>query len=61
MRAPTLIKKRVLAGIDIDIVPGLSFADLAWNRLGIDPMTSPEFLSLYQEWTERGRPAYRKR
>jgi tetrapyrrole methylase family protein/MazG family protein len=27
------------AGIDIDIVPGLSFADLAWNRLGIDPMT----------------------
>ncbi len=26
-------------GIDIDIVPGLSFADLAWNRLGIDPMT----------------------
>jgi hypothetical protein len=29
--------------------------------LGIDPMTSPEFLSLYQEWTARGRPAYRKR
>jgi tetrapyrrole methylase family protein / MazG family protein len=27
------------AGIDIEIVPGLSFADLAWNRLGIDPMT----------------------
>ena len=27
------------AGIDVDIVPGLSFADLAWNRLGIDPMT----------------------
>jgi tetrapyrrole methylase family protein/MazG family protein len=26
-------------GIDIEIVPGLSFADLAWNRLGIDPMT----------------------
>ncbi len=27
-----------VAGIDVDIVPGLSFADLAWNRLGIDPM-----------------------
>jgi tetrapyrrole methylase family protein / MazG family protein len=27
------------AGIEIEIVPGLSFADLAWNRLGIDPMT----------------------
>jgi tetrapyrrole methylase family protein/MazG family protein len=26
------------AGIDVEIVPGLSFADLAWNRLGIDPM-----------------------
>jgi tetrapyrrole methylase family protein/MazG family protein len=23
---------------DIDVVPGLSFADLAWTRLGIDPM-----------------------
>jgi hypothetical protein len=29
--------------------------------LGIDPMTSPEFLTLYQEWTERGRPYYRRR
>lgn len=27
-----------VAGIDVEIVPGLSFADLAWNRLGIDPM-----------------------
>jgi tetrapyrrole methylase family protein/MazG family protein len=26
------------AGIDVEIVPGLSFADLAWNRLGVDPM-----------------------
>ncbi len=26
-------------GIDIEIVPGISFADIAWNRLGIDPMT----------------------
>ena len=28
---------------------------------GIDPMTSPEFLELYQEWTARGRPYYRPR
>jgi tetrapyrrole methylase family protein/MazG family protein len=25
-------------GIDIEVVPGLSFADLAWVRLGIDPL-----------------------
>jgi tetrapyrrole methylase family protein/MazG family protein len=25
-------------GIDIDVVPGLSFADLAWVRLGVDPL-----------------------
>ena len=29
--------------------------------VGIDPMTSPEFLELYQEWTARGRPYYRPR
>jgi hypothetical protein len=28
---------------------------------GIDPMTSPEFLELFQEWTARGRPYYRPR
>src|SRR4029453_12461773 len=28
---------------------------------GIDPMASPEFLALYQEWTARGRPYYRPR
>jgi hypothetical protein len=28
---------------------------------GIDPMTSPEFLALYEEWTARGRPYYRPR
>jgi hypothetical protein len=28
---------------------------------GIDPMTSPEFLALWQEWTARGRPYYRPR
>ena len=34
----TVVLLRV-AGVDVDIVPGLSFADLAWNRLGVDPMT----------------------
>lgn len=29
--------------------------------LGIDPMTSPEFLDLYTKWLERGRPAYTPR
>ncbi len=28
---------------------------------GIDPMTSPEFLELYQEWMARGRPYYERR
>lgn len=28
---------------------------------GIDPMTSPEFFELYQEWSARGRPYYRSR
>ena len=41
--SPSVAERTVVllrgAGIDIDIVPGLSFADLAWNRLGIDPMT----------------------
>src|SRR5262249_55503762 len=26
-------------GVEIEVVPGLSFADLAWVRLGIDPLT----------------------
>ncbi len=24
--------------LDVDVVPGLSFADLAWTRLGVDPL-----------------------
>ncbi len=27
-----------VAGIDIEVVPGLSFAELAWSRLGVDPL-----------------------
>jgi tetrapyrrole methylase family protein/MazG family protein len=27
------------ADVTVDVVPGLSFADLAWSRLGVDPMT----------------------
>ncbi len=41
--SPSVAERTVLllrgVGIDIEIVPGLSFADIAWNRLGIDPMT----------------------
>jgi tetrapyrrole methylase family protein/MazG family protein len=41
--SPSVAERTVVllraAGIDIEIVPGLSFADLAWNRIGIDPMT----------------------
>jgi tetrapyrrole methylase family protein/MazG family protein len=41
--SPSVAERTVVllrtAGIEIEIVPGLSFADLAWNRLGIDPMT----------------------
>jgi tetrapyrrole methylase family protein/MazG family protein len=41
--SPSVAERTVVllrgAGIDIEIVPGLSFADVAWNRLGIDPMT----------------------
>lgn len=25
-------------GVEVDVIPGLSFADLAWARLGVDPM-----------------------
>jgi len=41
--SPSVAERTVVllrgAGIEIEIIPGLSFADLAWNRLGIDPMT----------------------
>jgi tetrapyrrole methylase family protein / MazG family protein len=40
--SPSVAERTVVllrsAGIEVEIVPGLSFADLAWNRLGIDPM-----------------------
>jgi tetrapyrrole methylase family protein/MazG family protein len=42
--SPSVAERTVVllraAGVEIDIVPGLSFADLAWNRIGIDPMTT---------------------
>jgi len=41
--SPSVAERTVVllraAGVDVEIVPGLSFADLAWNRIGIDPMT----------------------
>ncbi|HEY8218307.1 MAG TPA: nucleoside triphosphate pyrophosphohydrolase [Acidimicrobiia bacterium] len=27
-------------GIELEVVPGMSFADLAWARLGVDPLTT---------------------
>ncbi len=41
--SPSVAERTVVllrtAGVDVEIVPGLSFADVAWNRLGVDPMT----------------------
>ena len=34
-RTVVLLRER---GIDLDVVPGLSFAELAWARVGVDPM-----------------------
>jgi tetrapyrrole methylase family protein/MazG family protein len=40
--SPTIAERSVelvrAAGIDVELVPGISFVDLAWWRLGIDPM-----------------------
>ena len=40
--SPSVAERTVVllraAGVEVEIVPGLSFADLAWNRLGIDPL-----------------------
>jgi tetrapyrrole methylase family protein/MazG family protein len=38
-RSVALLHERARAGrCTLDVVPGLSFADLAWARLGVDPM-----------------------
>ena len=40
-RAVGLLRQRADAGeITVEVVPGLSFADLAWARLGVDPMAT---------------------
>lgn len=40
--SPSVAERTVVllreGGAEVEIVPGLSFADLAWNRLGVDPM-----------------------
>jgi tetrapyrrole methylase family protein/MazG family protein len=40
--SPSVAERTVVllrtAGVEVTIVPGLSFADVAWNRLGVDPM-----------------------
>src|SRR5581483_2200510 len=36
-----LLRERAAAGaIDVEVLPALSFADLAWARLGIDPLAA---------------------
>ena len=38
---PAVLRRAADAGeIDLEVVPGLSFADLAWARLGVDPMAT---------------------
>ncbi|MGH9025451.1 MAG: nucleoside triphosphate pyrophosphohydrolase [Acidimicrobiia bacterium] len=38
-RSVALLRQRAEAGtIELELVPGLSFAELAWSRLGVDPM-----------------------
>jgi tetrapyrrole methylase family protein/MazG family protein len=40
-RAVGILRRAADAGeIDLEVVPGLSFADLAWARLGVDPMAT---------------------
>jgi tetrapyrrole methylase family protein/MazG family protein len=40
-RTVELLRERDVGGeLTLELVPGLSFADLAWARLGIDPMTT---------------------
>jgi len=40
-RTVTLLREAAAAGrVHLEIVPGLSFADVAWARLGVDPMES---------------------
>jgi tetrapyrrole methylase family protein/MazG family protein len=40
--SPTIAERSVelvrAAGLDVELIPGISFVDLAWWRLGIDPM-----------------------
>ena len=40
-RAVELLRaKAPSCGVQVDVVPGLSFCDLAWTRLGLDPITA---------------------
>ena len=47
------------AGVTVEVVPGLSFADLAWARLGVDPMAGARVVdgrALEPEALEAGGP-----
>ena len=44
-RTVVLLAERERAGeVELEIVPGLSFADLAWARLGVDPLDGARVL-----------------
>jgi tetrapyrrole methylase family protein/MazG family protein len=44
-RTVVLLGERARAGeVELEIVPGLSFADLAWARLGVDPLAGARVL-----------------
>jgi tetrapyrrole methylase family protein/MazG family protein len=44
-RTVVLLGERELAGeIELEVIPGLSFADLAWARLGVDPLAGARVL-----------------
>jgi tetrapyrrole methylase family protein/MazG family protein len=44
-RTVVLLGERARAGdVELEIVPGLSFADLAWARLGVDPLSGARVL-----------------
>jgi len=44
-RTVVLLRERERAGdVELEVVPGLSFADLAWARLGVDPLAGARVL-----------------
>jgi tetrapyrrole methylase family protein/MazG family protein len=51
-RSVALLRER--RDVDVRVVPGLSFADLAWARLGVDPMDTAAVVVDAQDLTRLG-------